>query len=68
MTLLARLTRILQADLHDALDGMEEPASLLRQSLREMEQALATDERRLAGWRHDQAQLQRRSRDLDGVL
>lgn len=68
MTLIARLTRLLQADLHDVLDSMEEPASLLRQSVREMEEALATDERRLEGWRHEHAQMLGRCRDLDHAL
>lgn len=45
MPLLSRLSRLFQADLHAVLDQLEEPEALLRQAVREMEEALAADER-----------------------
>lgn len=40
MTLLARLSRLFRADVHAVLDNIEEPEVLLRQAIREMEEAL----------------------------
>ena len=44
MTLLARLGRLCRADLNAVLDGLEEPAALLKQALREMAEILASEE------------------------
>ncbi|MGE3850042.1 MAG: PspA/IM30 family protein, partial [Gammaproteobacteria bacterium] len=41
MTLLTRLGRLLRADLHTVIDGLEEPAAALREALRDMRHALA---------------------------
>ena len=68
MTLIARLSKLFQADLHDVLDCIEEPASLLRQSVRDMEQALAADDRRVEGWRQERAQIIARSGHLERSL
>jgi phage shock protein A len=57
MALIRRVSRLLRADLHAVLDQLEEPDILLRQSIREMEQALADDEAR-------HKRLQRRIGDL----
>lgn len=46
MAIITRLSRLFRADFHAVLDRMEEPDVLLRQALREMEEALAGDERR----------------------
>ncbi|MCB1607448.1 MAG: PspA/IM30 family protein [Xanthomonadales bacterium] len=40
MALITRFTRLFTADMHAVLDRMEEPEALLRQSLREMEDAV----------------------------
>ena len=47
MALINRFTRLFTADLHAVLDRMEEPEILLKQAVREMETALADNERRL---------------------
>lgn len=44
MTLLTRLGRLFRADLNAVLDGLEEPAALLKQAIRDMEEALAGEE------------------------
>lgn len=46
MALMTRMTRLFRADAHAVLDRLEEPATLLRQALREMEAALEEDHRR----------------------
>lgn len=48
MTLLTRLGRLLRADLNAVLDGLEEPATLLRQAVREMQSALDAEHREAA--------------------
>jgi phage shock protein A len=48
MTLLQRLTRLLKADLHGILDGLEDPEEVVKQTIRDMEEALATKEQALA--------------------
>lgn len=45
MALMTRMTRLFRADAHAVLDRLEEPVTLLRQSVREMEAALEEDER-----------------------
>jgi phage shock protein A len=44
MTLLTRLGRLFRADLNAVLDGLEEPAALLKQAVREMEEILAGED------------------------
>ena len=44
MTLFTRLGRLFRADLNAVLDGLEEPAALLKQSVREMEEILAGED------------------------
>jgi phage shock protein A len=51
MALIARVSRLFKADLHAVLDRLEEPVSLLKQSIREMEEALAARERDIEGLR-----------------
>lgn len=46
MALINRMTRLFRADAHAVLDRLEEPATLLRQAVREMEAALDDEERR----------------------
>jgi len=47
MALITRVARLLRADLHALLDRLEEPETLLRQALREMEEAHGRDQQRL---------------------
>lgn len=64
MELINRIARLFRADLHSVLDRIEEPEALLRQAVREMEEAIGNDERRLALLQHEQTRLVKRSRDL----
>lgn len=47
MTLLIRLSRLFRADVHAVLDSIEEPEVLLRQAIREMEEALEKNVRQI---------------------
>ena len=47
MTLITRITRLFKADLHGILDGLEEPEEVIKQAIRDMEEDIATQERRL---------------------
>ena len=64
MTLMARMTRLLRADLHAVLDRIEEPAALVRQAVREMEALLAEDQRRLERLRESHRELLTRDSEL----
>jgi phage shock protein A len=68
MALITRVSRLFRADFHAVLDRIEEPDVLLRQAIREMEEALAGDEQRIRILNHEQGQLLARSRDLDQSL
>jgi phage shock protein A len=68
MALITRVSRLFRADFHAVLDRIEEPDVLLRQAIREMEEALVCDEQRLRVLDHEQRQLVVRSRDLDQSL
>ena len=57
MALIARLSRLFQADMHAVLDKIEEPELLLKQAIREMEESIATDERQIRCWQYEQQQL-----------
>ena len=60
MALINRLRRLFVADFHAVLDRVEEPESLLRQAMREMEEALADDEQQLRRYRLEREQLTRK--------
>lgn len=68
MALITRVTRLFRADLHAVLDRIEEPDLLLRQAVREMEEAQARDEQRLRGRNQERGQLLARVADLDQTL
>lgn len=68
MALISRITRLFQADLHAVLDRIEEPGQLLRQSIREMEEALAAAEQRLKAGAETRAALTRRRDELERRL
>jgi phage shock protein A len=68
MALISRVSRLLRADLNAVLDHLEEPDVLLRQAVREMEQALGADDERLERLRHDHEHLLRRARELEQAL
>jgi len=60
MTLMTRLSRLMRADLNAVLDRLEEPDILLAQALRDMQEALATDERALAALQLEHKRIQQR--------
>lgn len=68
MALINRLSKLVTADFHAVLDRIEEPAALLKQAIREMEEALANSEQRLKWLEHDRAQLETRAAELDQLI
>jgi phage shock protein A len=64
MALISRLTQLFQADFHAVLDRIEEPGALLRQAVRDMEDALAQDEQRLKYLHAECAQMTNRLGEL----
>lgn len=68
MALITRVTRLFRADLHAVLDRIEEPDVLLKQAVREMEEALAGDEQRLRRLAQEREQLLVREADLTQSL
>lgn len=64
MALINRINRLFRADMHAVLDRLEEPDVLLKQAVREMEDAIAHDEQRLKLMRHEQGQVHTRIEDL----
>ncbi|MEM7705136.1 MAG: PspA/IM30 family protein [Pseudomonadota bacterium] len=60
MALLNRISHLFTADFHALLDRIEDPESLLKQAIRDMEQSLAEQQQRLR--RRDE---QRRSQELE---
>jgi phage shock protein A len=68
MALINRVSRLFRADLHAVLDRIEEPDVLLRQAVREMEEALARDEQRIRVLNHEQGQLIARENDIEQSL
>ena len=68
MALISRVARLFRADFHAVLDRVEEPEILLRQAVREMEEDLARDQRRLAGQEHESARLEKQKAGLQQRL
>lgn len=64
MALITRVSRLFQADLHAVLDRIEEPQVLLKQALREMEEQVAADERRLKLMSRELQHNEARSREV----
>lgn len=64
MTLITRIARLFRADLHAVLDRIEEPDVLLRQALREMEEDLERDRKRLEALRREARQLSAREEEI----
>ena len=63
MTLMTRLGRLFRADLNAVLDGLEEPAALLKQAVREMEEILAGEDAARARLGLEEARLAQASAD-----
>lgn len=68
MPLITRISRLFRADLHAVLDHIEEPETLLRQAIREMEEEFADDERRVKLLNHEHRQLVSRESDMTRSL
>lgn len=68
MTLMTRVTRLFRADLHAVLDQIEEPELLLRQAIREMEEALARQAQAIRLATQEQADCAARAARLDERL
>jgi len=68
MALISRISRLFQADVHAVLDRIEEPAAVLKQAVREMEEALQQDNRKLRGVNNELAQLTNRAEAIDTYL
>lgn len=68
MALIHRVSRLLTADIHAVLDRLEEPEALLRQAIREMEEALARTETRVAALERERATVVRRARQVEEAL
>ena len=68
MALIGRIARLFRADVHAVLDRVEEPGTLLRQAVREMEAAQVLDERRFRVWSREQVQLDARKAELEQYL
>ena len=64
MALMTRMTRLFRADAHAVLDRLEEPVTLLRQAVREMEAALEEDERQRRRLDRQHTQLVTRQAEL----
>ena len=60
MTLVHRISRLFTADLHAMLDRLEEPEALLKQAVRDMEEAVAKNEQRVLLLEHQEMELERR--------
>ena len=68
MALITRLSRLFQADLHAVLDHIEEPDTLLRQSIREMQEALDADAQQIKRLQLEQGQLTARQTEVERSL
>ncbi len=68
MALIHRVTRLFRADVHAVLDRIEEPNVLLKQAIREMEEALSHNEQQLKVLNHELGQLTARRDELEQSL
>jgi phage shock protein A len=68
MALINRMARLFTADLHAVLDRIEEPDVLLRQAVREMEEAVAQAERRTTALARERDTLAARRTQIDATL
>jgi len=68
MTLMARVSRLFRADLHAVLDQVEEPDLILRQAIREMEEDLTQDSRRIQILHAQEQQMSARDAEIERSL
>ncbi len=65
MALINRISRLFRADFHAVIDQLEEPYMLLKQSVREMEEALQQDQQQLMGLQQHHLQFNERIREFE---
>ena len=58
MTLMMRITRLFKADIHELLDGLEEPEAVLKQAIRDMRHEIEQGEQILADLSRKEAKQQ----------
>src|SRR4029434_7265515 len=68
MTLITRITRLVKADLHGILDGLEEQEEVIKQAIRDMEEDIAMQERRLEELRADLQRLEREAQETTTAM
>jgi len=68
MTLIARVSRLFRADLHAVLDRVEEPDLVLRQAVREMEEDLARESKRMEALRSELQRITARDAEIERSL
>ncbi len=68
MALINRMSRLLTADVHAVLDRIEEPESLLRHAVREMEEELERTADHARSLEQERERLADRARKIDAVL
>tara|TARA_R110001592_G_scaffold363393_1_gene687182 strand:+ start:25787 stop:26341 length:555 start_codon:yes stop_codon:yes gene_type:complete len=68
MTLISRISRLFKADFHAVLDQVEEPQLLLKQAIREMEEALHAGEMRVREVLVEQEGLKVRHEEMQQAL
>jgi phage shock protein A len=68
MALITRISRLLRADLHAVLDRLEAPELVLAQAIREMEQALDLERRRLRRLDRELQRLRERESEQERLL
>lgn len=68
MALIRRMSRLLTADIHAVLDRLEEPEALLRQALREMQEAFEQTEARTSALERERDASVRRARLISGAI
>lgn len=68
MALITRFARLFRADMHAILDRIEEPDTLLRQSVREMDELIQQEQQRVTFMDHELQQLISRQSEVEHSL
>ena len=68
MALINRISRLFKADFHAVLDRVEEPETLLKQAMRDMEDELASTEQRIALRTQEQQAMANRKTELESAI
>lgn len=68
MALINRITRLFRTDMHAVLDRLEDPEFMLKQAVREMEEAIAAERRRLTLLEEEQVETDKNQEALNNTL